>query len=224
MKLRPTNILLLGTAIFHLSACTFFDDSSGATSREEYLGWYCQADVNAADQWRCSERLMSGALPIDKVLQPYEKVPQRDEKVPQRVEKVPEDDMPPPIAKNQSAEKRLFEQAPEKTVEQAVEPTSDANFDVSFDSNFDISADGYTVQLGAYVSRSLAERSAGSIITENGPLIVHNIIVSGQYRFVIVYGQYPVRQQAQAVAERLTGLNPQLEYWVRSIKSLRNSL
>ena len=213
MKLKPINILLLGSAIIYLSACTFFDDSSGAISREEYLGWYCQVDVNAADQWHCSERLMSGALPIDKVLQPNEKVLQRDEKV-------PEDEVPPPMAKNQSADKRLFEQAPEKIVEQAVEPTSDANFDGSFD----ISADGCTVQLGAYVSRSLAERSAGSIITENGPLIVHNIIVSGQYRFVIVYGQYPNRQQAQAVAERLTALNPQLEYWVRSIKSLRNSL
>jgi septal ring-binding cell division protein DamX len=224
LKLKPINIFLLGTAIIYLSACTIFDDSSGAASREQYLGWYCQADVNAADQWHCSERLMSGALPIDKVLQRDDKVPQRDEKMPQPDKKVPEDNVPPPMAKNQFAEKRLFEQAPEKTVEQVVEPTSDASFHNSLDTNFDISADGYTVQLGAFISRSLAERSAGNIITEDGPLIVHNIIVSGQYRFVIVCGQYPTRQQAQTVAERFTALNPQLEYWVRSIKSLRNSL
>lgn len=192
MKISCLKILLLSTAIIFISACTFFDDTSGATSREEYLGWYCEADSDASDQWRCSRRLLSGALPIDKK----------------------------PIAKSQSAEKNLIELMPNKIAEQPVEPIVNK----SFDTNFDISADGYTVQLGAYLSQAMAEQSAGSIITDAGQLIVHSIIVDGQYRFVIVCGQYQTRQQAQASAEHLTALNPQLEYWVRSIKSLRNSL
>ena len=195
MKHKPIKILLLGTAIFNLSACTLFDDTSIGSLRQEYLGWYCEADSDASDQWRCSERLMSDALPIDKV--------------PQRLDRVP-------TAKSEAGKKNLYEQAPKKIVEQKAEP--------DFDTGFDISANVYTVQLGAYLSQDMAEQSAAEIITDGVQLFVHSIIVGEQYRFVIVQGQYPTRQQAQAVAERLATLNPQLEYWVRSIKSLRSSL
>ncbi len=201
MKFKPIKILLLSSAIFSLSACTLFDDTSVGTARQEYLGWYCEANIDVSDEWHCSERLMSDALPIDKV--------------PQRLEKVPL------LTAGRAVEKNLFEQArekqtPEKRGERQVEP--------DFNSSFDRSADGYTVQLGAYLSRAMAEQSAAKIITEGGQLTVHNIIIGGQYRFVIVYGQYSTRQQAEIVAEQLTALNPQLDYWVRSIKSLRNSL
>lgn len=194
-KFRLINILSLSLGIVFLSACTFFDDTSGAISREEYLGWYCEADIDASDQWRCSKRLLSGALPIDKQ----------------------------PIAKDQPAEKNLSELAPQKILEQPVEPTVNQSLVTNFNSDFNNSADGYTVQLGAYLSRAMAEQSAGNIVIDNGQLMVQSIMLDGQYRFVIVYGQYQSREQAQAIAERLMALNPQLEYWVRSIKSLRNS-
>ena len=195
-KFRLINILSLSLGIVFLSACTFFDDTSGAISREEYLGWYCEADIDASDQWRCSKRLLSGALPIDKQL----------------------------IAKDQPAEENLSGPALQKILEQPVEPTVNQSLVTNFNSDFNISADGYTVQLGAYLSRAMAEQSAGDIVINNGQLMVQSIMLDGQYRFVIVYGQYQSRGQAQASAERLTALNPQLEYWVRSIKSLRNSL
>lgn len=202
MKFKPIKILLLSSAIFSLSACTLFDDTSVGTARQEYLGWYCEADIETSEQWHCSKRLMSDALPIDKAPKPLEKVPM-------------------PTAKSQAEEKKIFDQAPEK---QAPEKRLERQVEPDFNSSFDISADGYTVQLGAYLSRAMAEQSAAKITTDGGQLEVHNIIVGGQYRFVIVQGQYPTRQQAQTAAERLTALNPQLDYWLRSIKSLRNSL
>lgn len=192
--MKPTKILLLSTAIFYLNACTLFDDTSFAISRQEYLGWYCEADIDISDQWRCSKRLMSDALPIDKP-QPKGKTPLIDK--PQAPEKIPK-----------------------KTLKQEVGQESGQDIYASFD----IAADGYTVQLGAYLSKGMAEQSAGKIITDGDQLVVHSIIADGQYKFVIVQGHYPTRQQAQAAAERLIALNPQLEYWVRSIKSLRNSL
>jgi septal ring-binding cell division protein DamX len=187
----------MGSAIFNLSACTLFDDPSVGTARQGYLGWYCETDIDVSDQWRCSERLMSDALPIDKVSQRLKKVPM-------------------PTAKNQAEEKSLLGKTLKERVEQKTEQY--------FYTDFDISADGYTVQLGAYLSQAMAEQSAAKIISEGGLLVVRNIIADGQYRFVIVYGQYSTHQQAKAVAEHLTTLNPQLDYWVRSIKSLRKRL
>ena len=207
MKFKPIKILLLSSAIFSLSACTLFDDTSVGTARQEYLGWYCEADIETSEQWHCSKRLMSDALPIDKAPKPLEKVPMA-------------------TAKSQAEEKKIFDQAPEKQVpeKQAPEKRLERQVEPDFNSSFDISADGYTVQLGAYLSRAMAEQSAANITTDGGQLEVHNIIVGGQYRFVIVYGQYSTRQQTEIVAEQLIALNPQLDYWVRSIKSLRNSL
>ena len=89
---------------------------------------------------------------------------------------------------------------------------------------FDISADGYTVQLGAYLSQAMAEQSADKIIVAEGELRVRNIISAGRHSFVIVSGQYRTRQQAQKAVEGIRALNPQLEYWVRTIQSLRDSL
>jgi septal ring-binding cell division protein DamX len=183
----------MGSAIFNLSACTLFDGPSVGTARQGYLGWYCETDIDVSDQWRCSERLMSDALPIDKVSQRLKKVPM-------------------PTAKNQAEEKSLLGKTLKERVEQKTEQY--------FYTDFDISADGYTVQLGAYLSQAMAEQSAAKIISEGGLLVVRN----SQYRFVIVYGQYSTHQQAKAVAEHLTTLNPQLDYWVRSIKSLRKRL
>ena len=214
--MKTIKIFLLSSAMVTLNACTLFDDTSVGTARQEYLGWYCEADIDVSDEWHCSERLMSDALPIDKVPQRLEKVPQREKKVPQRLGKVPM-----PTAKGRVVEKNLFEQAPEK---QAPKKRVEQQVEQDPSSSFDISADGYTVQLGAYLSQAMAEQSAAKIITEGGQLEVHNIIVGGQYRFVIVCGQHVTRQQAEIVGEQLTALNPQLDYWVRSIKSLRNSL
>jgi septal ring-binding cell division protein DamX len=99
----------------------------------------------------------------------------------------------------------------------------------SVETVFDISANGYTVQLGAYLSQAVAERFADKIITADSDITadtrarlrIQNIIANGQFRFVIVYGHYQTRQQAQNSAERLKVLNPQLEYWVRTVESMR---
>lgn len=106
---------------------------------------------------------------------------------------------PPLESKSQNKKEPAVDKAVQQLPQQPVEIT------------FDISADGYTVQLGAYLSQAMAEQSADKIIVAEGELRVRNIISAGRHSFVIVYGQYPTRQQAQKAAEGIRALNPQLD-------------
>ena len=87
---------------------------------------------------------------------------------------------------------------------------------------FEISGNGYTVQLGAYLSQPMAEAAADKIVLSQGALRVRDIIVDERYLFVVVYGQFQQSKQAKAAAEQLAELNPGLNYWVRSIASMRD--
>jgi septal ring-binding cell division protein DamX len=86
---------------------------------------------------------------------------------------------------------------------------------------FDISAKGFTVQLGAYLSQKMAEQAADNIHLTEGELRVRDIADGERYLFVLVYGQYPSREQAEVAVEQLIELNPGLNYWIRTIKSMR---
>ena len=86
---------------------------------------------------------------------------------------------------------------------------------------FDISAKGFTVQLGAYLSQKMAEQAADNIHLTEGELRVRDIADGERYLFVLVYGQYPFREQAEVAVEQLIELNPGLNYWIRTIKSMR---
>ena len=192
MKFKRTKTFLLFTAMFFLSACTTFDITSGLASRGEYKVWNCRADSSDTDQWHCTRGTIEDAVPVDAE-------PQLESENQNKLENEAE-----PITENKA--EKTAQQLPRQPVEIA----------------FDISADGYTVQLGAYLSQSMAERSADKIIILQGELRVRNIIAAGRHSFVIVYGQYETQQQAQDAAEGIRVLNPQLEYWVRSIKSMRD--
>ena len=194
MKFKRTKTFSLFTAMFFLSACTTFDITSGLASRSEYKVWNCRADSSDTDQWHCTRGTVGDAVPVDAE-------PQLESETQNKV-----DNEAGPITEKK-AEKKA-QQLPRQPVEIA----------------FDISADGYTVQLGAYLSQAMAERSADKIIISQGELRVRNIFAAGRHSFVIVYGQYETQQQAQDAAEGIRVLNPGLEYWVRSIKSMRDSL
>ena len=86
---------------------------------------------------------------------------------------------------------------------------------------FDISAKGFTVQLGAYLSQEMAEQAADNIILTKGELRVRDIVDGERFLFVLVYGQYPLRQQAEIATEQLVELNPELNFWIRTIGSMR---
>ncbi len=81
------------------------------------------------------------------------------------------------------------------------------------------------MQLGAYLSQKMAEQAAeqaaDNIRLTGGELRVRDIVDAERYLFVLVYGQYSSRQQAEIATEQLIELNPGLNYWVRSIASTR---
>jgi len=88
---------------------------------------------------------------------------------------------------------------------------------------FDIGANGYTVQLGAYLTQAVAEQAADNISLAEGELRIRTIADGERYLFVVVYGQYPSRQQAEQATAQLVELNPQLDFWIRTIASIRQA-
>ena len=88
---------------------------------------------------------------------------------------------------------------------------------------FDIGANGYTVQLGAYLTQAVAEQAADNISLAEGELRIRTIADGERYLFVVVYGQYPSRQQAEKATAQLVELNPQLDFWIRTIASIRQA-
>lgn len=197
MKNTLTKTLLFIAILFFLSACTLFDSTSNATSGKG-KDWHCEADI-VSEQWHCTE----GAAKADPAVKKQQAQSARQDA----------SKSPAQFIEVQQPDQAVAEQLPQSSVETV----------------FDISANGYTVQLGAYLSQAVAERFADKIITADSDITadtrarlrIQNIIANGQFRFVIVYGHYQTRQQAQNSAERLKVLNPQLEYWVRTVESMR---
>jgi septal ring-binding cell division protein DamX len=117
-----------------------------------------------------------------------------------------------------SVNKALVQKLPLKKVPLKKVPVKKAP-DTRFP-KFDISATGYTVQLGAYLSQALAERAADNMILPGGELRIRDIVTAERRFFVLVYGRYQTRQQAEVASEPLVVLNSGLTYWIRSIASM----
>lgn len=84
---------------------------------------------------------------------------------------------------------------------------------------------GFTVQLGAYTSRQIAESVANSFKID-GPLKTVDIMTNGQRFSVVILGQYSTKEQAQQAAEQLNETldGKQINYWVRSMRSLLDAV
>jgi septal ring-binding cell division protein DamX len=201
VTLRP---LLLLTALF-LSACSGLSPSDSSRSSPgldgEYIGWHCEGAIESSDNWNCSEQRLKGG----ELVSP----PQ----IPAQVEAETlgsKSAEPTETASDIS----IFEPEPDPEL---VTPESSAERTPVFD----ISANGYTVQLGAYLSQEMAEQAADNIRLTGGELRVRDIVDGERYLFVLVYSQYSSRQQAEIATEQLIELNPGLNYWIRSIASMR---
>ena len=187
---------------FLLSACSGFGPPDSSRSSQgpdgEYLGWHCEGAIESSDNWNCSEQLFKGGSlvpPIDVEVEAVEPIVLKPVEIALDTS-LPEAEL--------AAGKTSTQQIPSEKV-----PV------------FDISANGYTVQLGAYLSQDVAEQAADNIRLAEGELRVRAIVDGERYLFVLVYGQYRSRQQAEIVTEQLIELNPDLNYWIRTIGSMR---
>jgi len=199
-----------------LTACSSISALPGAAPDEEYIGWHCEGEVETTDNWNCSEQLMKGGVLVSQDQASAntktssvnsESTEPSDDHSELELDETIEADQAKTVAESSMA-------SGEKAV---IENTLAKNTAV-----FEISGNGYTVQLGAYLSQPMAEAAADKIVLSQGALRVRDIIVDERYLFVVVYGQFQQSKQAKAAAEQLAELNPGLNYWVRSIASMRD--
>ncbi len=214
----------------------------------EYIGWHCQGEIKSGDNWNCSEQLLKGGELVSPIQAEPETVEVLSSKVDSSEVDSSEVDSSK-LDSSEVDEIALDLSAPEtelaldenirdesvvgkNTVEETAADESTAD-ESAVDKNtagkalaekiltFDISAKGFTVQLGAYLSQKMAEQAADNIHLTEGELRVRDIADGERYLFVLVYGQYPSREQAEVAVEQLIELNPGLNYWIRTIKSMR---
>ena len=187
-------LLLFGLAA-SLSACASIDSADAQAGAEEYVGWHCDGDINSKTNWRCRETALKSGVPLAS----------KDDVNPS--------DNPPASAPKSSDTAVVAETVPASALESSASSVKP----------LDISADGYTVQLGAYLQQAVAEAAADRIIAADGVLRIRDLLSAERMVYVIVYGQYPTRQAAEVAAQELVTQNNNLNYWVRPIKSMRES-
>jgi len=212
-----TSRSLLLSIAFLISACSGLGSSDSSRSSagpdREYIGWHCQGAIESSDQWHCSEQLLKGGELVSPV---------------QVEAKTVESNF---LEINSSEINSLEINSPEpaETVPDTSVPKAELAEEVVKDKPltkvmaFDISANGYTVQLGAYLTQAVAEQAADNISLAEGELRIRTIADGERYLFVVVYGQYPSRQQAEQATAQLVELNPQLDFWIRTIASIRQA-
>ena len=187
--------------LFAVSGCSSLNSELAGEANAVSIGWYCQAEGDSSANWDCSQRRLRGGIPVES-----ERTSIKNHEVFQGTAAVPSMGTPEP----QPASDNIGDQ--ETPLQDGNEPAA-----------FDISARGFTVQLGAYLSQTAAGQVAERIILPAGSVIIQNIMVNNQHLFALVWGQYESRQQAQQNVKQIVELNPELQYWVRSIASMRNS-
>ena len=217
-----TSRSLLLSIAFLISACSGLGSSDSSRSSagpdREYIGWHCQGAIESSDQWHCSEQLLKGGELVSPVQVEAETVESNFLEI-----------YSPEINSSEinSSEINSPEQA--ETVPDTKAPKAGLVEEVAKDKPrtkvmaFDIGANGYTVQLGAYLTQAVAEQAADNISLAEGELRIRTIADGERYLFVVVYGQYPSRQQAEKATAQLVELNPQLDFWIRTIASIRQA-
>jgi cell division septation protein DedD len=212
-----TSRSLVLSIAFLISACSGLGSSDSSRSSagpdREYIGWHCQGAIESSDQWHCSEQLLKGGELVSPV---------------QVEAKTVESNF---LEINSSEINSLEINSPEpaETVPDTSVPKAELAEEVVKDKPltkvmaFDIGANGYTVQLGAYLTQAVAEQAADNISLAEGELRIRTIADGERYLFVVVYGQYPSRQQAEQATAQLVDLNPQLDFWIRTIASIRQA-
>ena len=212
-----TSRSLLLSIAFLISACSGLGSSDSSRSSagpdREYIGWHCQGAIESSDQWHCSERLLKGGELVS----------------PAQVDAETVESNFLEINSSEINSSEINSPEPAETVPDTKAPNAGLVEEVAKDKPrtkamaFDIGANGYTLQLGAYLTQAVAEQAADNISLAEGELRIRTITDGERYLFVVVYGQYPSRQQAEQATAQLVELNPQLDFWIRTIASIRQA-
>jgi len=212
-----TSRSLVLSIAFLISACSGLGSSDSSRSSagpdREYIGWHCQGAIESSDQWHCSEQLLKGGELVSPV----------------QVEAKTVESNFLEINSSEINSSEINSPEPAETVPDTSVPKAELAEEVVKDKPltkvmaFDIGANGYTVQLGAYLTQAVAEQAADNISLAEGELRIRTIADGERYLFVVVYGQYPSRQQAEQATAQLVELNPQLDFWIRTIASIRQA-
>ena len=81
---------------------------------------------------------------------------------------------------------------------------------------------GYSIQLGAYANPQIAARVVEQMAVD-GDIDVVEVLSNGKTFSIVLLGQYPSRAEAQNIADRLTSQRPEIRYWIRSMRSVRDA-
>jgi septal ring-binding cell division protein DamX len=194
IRILFTTAVLLGT----LPGCSSTVVPAKVGPNGEYIGWHCSGDITSESDWRCEQKTLKDGKVVTAAAPPPAAAPVAQSSQEPTQEPVKEsapivESVPSPVA----------EAAPAKT-EQSL-PTKS------------LPTTGYSLQLGAYLSRQQAEEAAADMVL-SGTLEVREIISQGRAFSVILLGHYPTRNEAEAAAQNLT-----ISYWVRSMRSLADA-
>ena len=81
---------------------------------------------------------------------------------------------------------------------------------------------GYSIQLGAYANVQIAAKMVDQMALD-GDVNVVEVLSSGKTFSVVLLGHYPSRAAAKVIADRLTSQQPEIRYWIRSMRSVRDA-
>lgn len=81
---------------------------------------------------------------------------------------------------------------------------------------------GYSIQLGAYANGQIAAKMVDQMALD-GDVNVVEVLSGGKTFSVVLLGHYPSRGSAQVIADHLTSQQPEIRYWIRSMRSVRDA-
>ena len=177
-----------------LSACSSNQPPSKYNDQGDYIGWHCAADTAIPTDWRCVQ------------------------KIKQIKDSSSDDDM----------RASATEVASNLSESSLTEPTSKSEMsllevvDISATTGEVSKSEGYQLQLGAYSSYKDATTAVKQIDAADDLKITPLWSRQSQF-FVILYGYYGTRDEAQRAALLLMEANPSLSYWIRSSTSINKA-
>ena len=189
IRILCTTAILLGT----LAGCSSTVVPAKVGPTGEYIGWHCSGDITSESNWNCEQKTLKDGKVVTAAVPPQAAAPA----APSNQEPAQGE----PIKEN--APSLVTEAAPAETVSAKTHPSPPTT--------------GYSLQLGAYLSRQQAEEVAADMVL-SGTLELREIMSQGRAFSIILLGHYPTRSDAEAAAQNLT-----ISYWVRSMRSLADA-
>lgn len=189
IRILFTTAILLGM----LAGCSSAVVPAKVGPNGEYIGWHCSGDIASDGDWLCEKKTLKDGKVVTAAVSPQAAAP-----VAPSMQEPIQESVKDSVPIVESVPSPLVEIAPAKT--ESSPPTT-----------------GYSLQLGAYLSRQQAEEAAADMVL-SGALEVREIMSQGRAFSVILLGHYPTRSAAEAAAQNLT-----ISYWVRSMRSLADA-